>query len=80
VLCEPTARFEGANVGIFGPGDACRNRIVEWGTRLLEDPKEDETCERSVHPNDGGRAGERVCGVAAATAESDQSGTLSVLV
>jgi hypothetical protein len=47
---------------------------------VLEDHEEDETCERSVHPEDDGRAGERVSGLAAATAELDQSGTLSVLV
>ena len=60
VLRETTERPEGVKAGTVLLVGACRERIVEWSTRLLDEPSAYERMAQSVNPYGDGRAARRI--------------------
>jgi UDP-N-acetylglucosamine 2-epimerase (non-hydrolysing) len=60
VLRETTERPEGVEAGTVRLVGACRERIVEWATRLLVDAPAFEFMARAVNPYGDGHAAEKI--------------------
>lgn len=65
VLRETTERPEGVEAGTVRLVGACREPIVEWATRLLDDPVRYELMAQAVNPYGHGEAATRIKGVLA---------------
>ena len=66
VLRETTERPEGIKAGTVLLVGTCRERIVEWSNRLLDEPVAYERMARGVNPYGDGRSAERIVDALAA--------------